>query len=413
MSASGKGLTPEQSQASAIMEFAERYSWLHFDYKNYDGYTIKTYNEIKKCKIPTVDDSYFLGHFINLHNKAELLEEIKNIPLKWLKGISLLNQKEFYYPLNWHNYTFTSNGLATGNAIEEAILQAMCEVIERENVYRLFGDQQIPNDVEIKSIRNLMIRLVLENAKHSKIEIKIKNISFDFLIPTFVVYGINKADKHGLTYQGCGYGTHPNPEKALIRALSEYFEGYSLLKKIEKDVHIDWSKIIPRLPEKNFGFLALLRPEMLNKSSKTIQMPDIPDLSQPDIKDEIEHILKIMEKHKYNPILLDKTSHHLKIPVVRIFIPGMRNLMVNETHNPHLIMSAAYYEAGDEKKSKEHLDSYYNNISFYLPEVRLVTPKKAFKKDYKETILFHGGLKQDILDSLKNSIGILKNYRPY
>ncbi len=37
----GKGGTIDQAKASCIMEFAERYSWLHFDYKKLAG--IKRY----------------------------------------------------------------------------------------------------------------------------------------------------------------------------------------------------------------------------------------------------------------------------------------------------------------------------------------------------------------------------------
>ena len=226
LNANGKGLTLEQSRASAIMEFAERYSWHYFDYKSCDGYVVKSFDQIKKGKIPTVEESYFLNHFAEIENRAEILSEIKNIPLKWVKGVSLMDYKEFYYPISWHNYAYTSNGLATGNALEEAVLQALCEVIERENVYRFFGECKEGNDLDQDSIGHPIICKALENAKKQGFEFIIKDISLDFKVPTFVVQGTREADKKYMHYQGCGFGTHPNPAKALIRALSEYFEGY-------------------------------------------------------------------------------------------------------------------------------------------------------------------------------------------
>jgi len=44
----GKGATQEQSKASAIMEFLERMSWLHFDYKNAPGHQKTSFNNLNQ-----------------------------------------------------------------------------------------------------------------------------------------------------------------------------------------------------------------------------------------------------------------------------------------------------------------------------------------------------------------------------
>ena len=139
---SGKGMTPDQCQASGIMEFAERYAWLHFDYKHYDGFTIKSYREILGQNVPTVDPEYFLSNFIAVQDREKLMAEIPDIPLKWIKGTCLTDETEFYYPINWHNMVFSSNGLASGNTFEESVMQALCEVVERENIYRMFVENR-------------------------------------------------------------------------------------------------------------------------------------------------------------------------------------------------------------------------------------------------------------------------------
>jgi len=405
---SGKGLTKEQSRASAIMEFAERYFWLHFDYKSYDGYVQKSYNEIKKGDIPTVDESYFLYHFIGLENKKELLEEIKDIPLKWIKGESLIDHNKFYYPINWHNYNFSSNGLAAGNAIEETIFQALCELIERENVYRLFVEKKVGNDIDLKSIKTPLAKKVLENAKKAGIEIIIKDISFDFRIPTIIVHGICEADRNRLTYKGCGYGAHTDPEKALVRALSEYFEGFSLLRKKEKEVDIKWERIIPYLPKKNYGFLPLYNQEMLYKKKKTLKISDIPNLSRPDIKDEDEYILMTLKNFGYNVILVNKTIPAFNIPMVRLFAPKMRSLISTEIETPLFMMAEVHYEAGNEEASQKYLNKYWEKTFFNPPTGKIapygrVVPKvkKAFKKDYLETIKNSSTAQKDVVKTLE------------
>lgn len=410
LQASGKGLTAEQSQASAIMEFLERYSWLHFDYQDYDGYTVSSFDQIKAGPVPTVGLDFFFSNFIDLRERVDLEKAVVDIPMKWLKGVSLHDYSKFYYPLNWYNYIFTSNGLATGNALEEAILQAMCEVIERENIFRLFGDNRIANDIDEQSFNNPLIKQVLTNAKKQGISLVIKDISFDLKVPTILVYGICHNDRFGLTHKGCGYGTHPNPEKACIRALSEYFESYSLLKERQKKAEINWAKLLSKVPRRNFGFLTLYNPDILNQRKKVIKISDLPDWSRKDIKDEIKAILKTLKQHRYEVVYMNKTHPQIGIPVVRIFIPGMRNLVVSEFQDADSIMSEVYHEAGDKANALEYAKRSVKRHSFSMPEVSAaVDPEKAFRSDYRETLLAINGFKKDIYELLDTfGKGLLK-----
>jgi ribosomal protein S12 methylthiotransferase accessory factor len=406
MSASGKGLTPEQSQASAIMEFAERYSWLHFDYDKYEGYTVKSYREIVKGKVPTVKPEYFLNNFFGLDHPEQITKEILDVPLKWIKALSLNDYSEFYYPINWHNYIFTSNGLATGNAMEEAIMQALCELIERENIARLLRDQKAGNDLDQASITNPLIRRVLDNAKKAGISFVLKEISFELGVPTFLAYGIRAASRGKMTYKGAGQGTHPNPEKALIRALSEYFEGYSQMKKVEDDIKLDWEMIMPKMLKKDFGFFVNLNPGMIEeKRNKVLPINKLADLSRPDIKDEIGEIMKRLKKSGHHVYFIDKTQPRLGIPVCRMFIPGFRSVLNSETYDPWLILSEVCFEAGDEANSEKYLKRSLLKMSYYLPKNSVqVKPRQAFKQDYRETLLAVGGAKKTAYEQLQKII---------
>ncbi len=413
MSASGKGLTPEQSQASAIMEFAERYSWLHFDYEQYEGYTVKSWREIAATGVPTVQPEYFLNNFFDLDRPAEITEEILGVPLKWIKALCLNDYSEFYYPLNWHNYVFTSNGLATGNAMEEAVLQGLCELIERENITRLLRDRTTGNDLDQKSITNPLIRRVLDNAGQAGINFVLKEISFDFGVPTFLAYGIRPAARGKLTYKGAGYGAHPNPETALIRALSEYFEGYSQMKKVEDDIKLDWEMVMPKMLKKDFGFFINLNPGMIDeKAGKVVPIKKLPDLSRSDIKDEIGEIMKRLKKAGHRVYFVDKTHPQLGIPVCRLFVPGLRSVLNSETYDPWLILSEVYYEAGDEAAAEKYLKRSLLKMSYYLPKNAVqVKPRQAFKSDYRETLLAVGGAKKSAYEQLQKLIPALSAAR--
>ncbi|MCX5749987.1 MAG: YcaO-like family protein [Candidatus Saganbacteria bacterium] len=407
---SGKGLTPEQSKASAVMEFAERYSWLHFDYEHYEGYCLKSFNEIKKGDIQTVDESYFLCNFIDLKDRDELLREIKDIPLKWVLGTCLNDRKPFYYPVNWHNMVVGSNGLAAGNTMEEAILQALCEVIERENICRLFMDMEPGNDLKLESINNLLVTRVLENSQKNGIKFTIKDISFDFKVPTFIAYGIREQDKDKLTYQGVGQGASTDPQKALIRALAEYFEGFSLMCVSQEELNVNWKEVMSALPKKHTGFLPLYNTEMLLKSKKSVTMDEVPSACKPDIKEEILYIMGILEKSGYKTVVIDKTHLKLDIPAVRVCVPGMRVMINMEIKEPRYAISEVYHEAGDSAASIRHfaetvknnpVTKDYYNVFASIPGSDLI-----YKKDYIELASSVSDLKKDAVGMVNNLLKI-------
>jgi ribosomal protein S12 methylthiotransferase accessory factor len=396
LTTSGKGLTREQSEASAIMEFAERYSWLHFDYKHYEGYQVKSYNELRKWKFPVPDETYFFACFPDLANKEELLAEVKQIPLKWLKGLSLNDYRPYYYPINWHNYTQTSNGLATGNAMEEAIVQALCEVIERENVYRFLQEKQVPRELDLKSVQHPLAVRALMNAQSAGIRLRLLDISFGLGVPTFCAYGTDDSRRGKLAHRGCGYGTHTDPEKALIRALSEYFEGHSLMSVVENEYSFNWQMVLDRLPKKNYGFLTLYNGQLLDQECPPVKIKELRNLSRDDIRDEIMELLAILRGEGHDVIFIDKTNPALGIPVTRIFVPTFRTLIGTSVIDPDGLMSYACYEAG----LKLPAEKYYKKLmrkEYYLnPEISRVKMEQVYKDDFQQQIQSLGGIKRDV-----------------
>ncbi|MBF0120322.1 MAG: YcaO-like family protein [Desulfobacterales bacterium] len=393
---SGKGLTSDQCKASAIMEFIERYSWLHFDYEKNPGYRIATFKEVAKEK-ETVCPTYFLSNFFALENKDQLTDKILSIPIKWVEGISLTDGRPFFYPINWHNYVYGTNGLAAGNVMEEAILQAVCELIERDNIFRLFALCEPGNSVNQESIRHPLLRSLIDEVKEAGISILIKDISYDLGIPTFIVQGTLEADADLITHKGVGHGCHPDPHKALIRALSEYFEGLSSTKDSMKRIKTDFKKEEHRkksLPAHG-GFIVTLNPNMLYESKKNISMDDIPDLSHEDIGQELKSILSILSDHGHDMILIDKTDPNLNIPAVRIFSQRMRSVINGEIHSPFRAMSGLCYEAFDDQSADAFIRQFYLDISRLSDNLSgmfnaLLIPPSAstfFCRNFQESLL--------------------------
>lgn len=126
----GKGATKNQAKASAMMEAFERYS-----------------AEINKADT----DKFERGAFPEKENALDpetlilpsLPFEVEKTPLDWIKSIEITNDQEYLVPANavYHPYIPPSgsslfksntNGLASGNRIEEAVYHGITEVVERD-----------------------------------------------------------------------------------------------------------------------------------------------------------------------------------------------------------------------------------------------------------------------------------------
>jgi ribosomal protein S12 methylthiotransferase accessory factor len=401
LTTNGKGLTPDQSEASAVMEFAERYSWLHFDYEHAPGYMVKSWSEMKKWSFPVPDETYFFRCFPDWDNREELLAQVKDIPLKWLKAVSLNDYRPYYYPLNWHNYTQTSNGLAAGNALEEAIVQALCEVIERENVFRFFAAKKTPRELDLRSVKHPLVVRTLASAAAVGVRIAVKDISFELGVPTFCVYGQAGQRQNKLSFRGCGYGAHTDPDKALIRALAEYFEGYSLMTNIEQELHFNWPAMLAKMPRQNYGFLALLNDEMLSVPAAPVKMEALRNLSRDDFRDEVLELLALLRGEGHDVFLIDKTHPRLGIPAVRVFVPTFRNVINTSALDRDMLMAMVNFEAGNKEGAKKYYRRSQLRNYYVDPSVSQVKFDQALKGDYREQLKAYGGLKRDLRTMLK------------
>ena len=133
----GKGATVEQAKASAMMEGFERYSGEKQDIDK-ERMIIDSYENIENAINPK---DLLLPKNLDSYN-------LNTTKLEWIEATDIISEKEIYIPANavFHPYIPSrdkipspialfkgnTNGLASGNIIEEAILHGIFEVIERD-----------------------------------------------------------------------------------------------------------------------------------------------------------------------------------------------------------------------------------------------------------------------------------------
>jgi ribosomal protein S12 methylthiotransferase accessory factor len=126
----GKGGTPSQSEASAVMELAERFSFFSF-VKNPDNFFTERFRNIKDKDAVIPFDMIAKS----VHDESDDLpvarKIFENLPLKWTWAYNLTCKKETLVPFDWFFSINEFNGPSAGNCVEEAISQGICEIIER------------------------------------------------------------------------------------------------------------------------------------------------------------------------------------------------------------------------------------------------------------------------------------------
>ncbi len=156
-------------------------------------------------------------------------------PFLWIEGLDLpgggptwlpfeLVHANYALPEPPHSATFaaTTNGLASGNTRDEALLHALLEVIERDalTLWKLGPDAwQGTTAIRLETVTDPTCRWLLDRFAVAKIDVAAFDITSDLGIPAFLVLIDDATGSTGVPELGSG--AHPAPEVALARALSE------------------------------------------------------------------------------------------------------------------------------------------------------------------------------------------------
>ena len=355
---SGKGPTKNHAKASVIMESIERYSSLP---ANYEG-------KILRGKYKELSKSY------NVLKYDEVVEPISfqlndEMNMDYCIGYDLINQTDILVPspLAIFRYTpsppsinpysfFHTNGLASGNVMEEAICHALCEVIERDAVsiaefsssafqYHLLktieneflrkgvrlqsldsknfiDDNTIYSDIDLNGLGYSPVERIVREFNKCHISLTVKDITTEIGIPTFIASSVEWVN-HDYGYLVEGHGTHPDSRIALMRAITEVSQSRAANIQGSRD-DLRKMKYDPQNSDENRSWQFMASP---NKKAFT----EVNSFFHEDILDDIKLILgNLKDKGFKNAIVVNLTNSRLQVPVVRIIVPGLETFKINK-----------------------------------------------------------------------------------
>lgn len=220
-----------------------------------------------------------------------------------------------------------TNGLASGNTRLEAVVHGLCEVIERDVMsqrefvaqFAAPGDPR-PSDAEIDlPTLPAPVRAWVERVLAHGLDISVRDVTGDVGVPTFCAtisdYAYPMPSGPGAVHFP-GWGTAPNAESAVLRAVTEAVQ--SRLGTIQGAR--DAFNIYP------FGARAATRGDRIRKMQPggLVPFPRTPSFESLDLLADLEWLLDRLASAGLRQVLVtDLTRSDLGIPVVRVRVPGL------------------------------------------------------------------------------------------
>ena len=304
----GKGGTPDQAEASAVMELAERFSFFSFA-ANPNNFFIDKFANVKEDAIA------FEMIAKSVHDESGDLmlsrKIFENLPLKWTRGYNLTREKEVLIPFDWFFAINEFNGPSAGNCVEEALIQGICEIVERHTSSIISQNKLKVPAIRPESASDPLITEMLQKYKNEGVDLYLSDFSLDTGIPTVGVLAHDPATFPHLSEIVWTAGTTPNPQKALSRALTE-------VAQLAGDFNTGANYVASGLPK----FSTIEEADFVINPGKRIDIDDLPDQTDNNLKTEILNCLSALAANNMDVLAINTMHSQLVIPAFYTIIPG-------------------------------------------------------------------------------------------
>lgn len=367
----GKGATVEQSEASAVMELGERYSFFSFC-KDPSNFLVKAYRDLDEQAI-SLDLIARSVHDVS-GDLGRALDIFTTVPLKWVWAYNLTRNEPALVPFNWFFAINEFNGPSAGNCREEAILQGICEVVERHVSSLVSRNRLVVDGLDLDSATDPAVLDMIGKYRRVGVRLFASDFTLDTGIPCVGVMAYDPStfpDRSEIVWTA---GTTPDPQKALSRALTE-------VAQLAGDFNSTSNYVASGLPK----LKDLSDAKFIMNPSRVVDIRTLPDLSNQNIRVEVENCVKALARAGMEVFLVDVTHPRLGIPSYYTIIPGAHFRERAAGTSVGLFTAKLISESEDprwaaqklEKMDNQFPGQYYTKFFLGVTNLALDAPKKA------------------------------------
>lgn len=319
--AQGKGATLLAAQVSAAMESIESYHAENI----VRPLLFATWNQVRQS-YPTLDPDSL--------PKSAVGRFSPDLKIHWVEGFDLIQNGPCWVPFELVHTDFSlplpadagcfpmsSNGLASGNHIYEAISHGLCELVERDAdaLFAVSSDEwRAGRVVALSSITDQVCVELLECFERAHIRVSVWDMTTDVALAAFRVVIMDwTLNPHRPLRPSVGMGCHPSRAVALARALTEAAQARLTVISSSRD----------DLPREGYATHLSALAQLREEASAGIAARSYeaaPDFVSDDIAADVgferDCLVACDIEHA---VVVDLTKPEFGIPVARMIVPDL------------------------------------------------------------------------------------------
>ncbi|MEH1097966.1 TOMM precursor leader peptide-binding protein [Micromonospora sp. CPCC 205561] len=334
----GKGVTPLHAEVSALCEAVERHSaYFHGDEACVTG----SYTELAESAVHPdecllfdrrqyADRSRWNASCSPFQYVCAPFDE--TAVTSWTPVWSLTHERHRLLPTSMLYFNVPeergglslcadSNGNAAGSSLEDALLQGLLELVERDSVALWWYNRTRAPGVDLDSFADPWIDELREVYAGLRREVWVLDVSSDVGIPAMAALS-RRTDKRCEDIM-FGFGAHLDPRAALLRALTEMNQLLPTVAEVGDDGGYGWSDpdAVRWWRTATWAGDAYLRPDPTVPPRRLVDYRHTP---ADDLLDDVRSVQRRLEGVGLEVLVLDQTRPDVGLPVVKAIVPGMR-----------------------------------------------------------------------------------------
>lgn len=237
----GKGLTREFALASGYGELMERLQLGYVGSKDVQKDGIYSVNDTQDVLLPAKElleknRNWYEALAEELHYYTQAKEDPEVLLMQYADENGMISATPYYncvkdrkehFPAALRKRVYTANGCAAGNTMEEAVVQGISEIVERNHQLRIVSEGLSLPDVPEEVLKQYTTAYdIISSVRAMGFKVAIKDCSLGTKYPVVCAIFIDGRTGRYHTH----FGAYPIFEIALERALTETLQGNNIRK---------------------------------------------------------------------------------------------------------------------------------------------------------------------------------------
>jgi ribosomal protein S12 methylthiotransferase accessory factor len=328
----GKGVTHEAAKASAMMESIEGWHAERIE---------------QPLRLESVAAMRASGPVVDVTRLAQRPGTVlrRDQPILWMLGRDLPQDAPCWVPFETVTTNFvspptqlptfflSSNGLASGNHLLEAISHGLCEVIERDALtlwYLSGGFASKSRQLDLRTVGDAHCRLAIDALERADVEVAAWDITSDVGIAAYAAAIFERDDRPQWRAMGMfsGFGCHLAPEIALLRAVSEAYQSRLTMISGSRD-DVGYRDYLACSNADDYAAFAATARTPAPALSFTAR----PSLAGDTFEADVDTLVEAVRRAGLpQVIVVDLTREEIGIPVVKVIVPGLETIVLASSY---------------------------------------------------------------------------------